>query len=630
MKPYLFFIPLLFICNSIVAQNGKNDTVILEEVTIKSLKLNHSSKFSENIEADSILKNDFIAYSISDLINVFGNANIKSYGGGMLSTVSLRGASSSQTLINWNGININNSMSGQTDLSIIPVFFADEISIQSGGTSAVWGSGSIGGTININNVIPSDTGISLIYEKTYGSFGLSKNDIKTSAGWRKGAVSIRAFDYNSDNDFTYKNISKQNFPEEKLINAKCLRAGVLPELFLKIKKNQTLNIKSWIQTNKQQIPPAMIYDNYHEWQSEDFVRTIAEWEMINNNKYLILRAAYFNNTFKYSSDFQPYTSVHKSNKSLIEINSGFNVFKNLSINGLINYTYEDIKSTDYINPKDRNSTSISVNGEWEPIKSLVLSASVREEYYNSVFSPFLFSAGVNKSISNKLMIKASASRNFCYPSFNDLYWQPGGNPNLNPENGYSEEIGIKWKSLSPSSNTEILISAFNSNINNRIMWLPDSNNFLWTASNWSKAWSRGVDINFLSSLKLSKSITLQLRISGIYNKATGDNLNDDSNKKQLIYVPLINANSSASIVIKKLSFSWYFHYSDKRFTTSDNTTYLYPYSVSSLSINKLFSLKKIQLNCFVHIDNVFNNQYQIIEWRPAPKRNYQAGMRISI
>ncbi len=55
------------------------------------------------------------------------------------------------TAILWNGFNIQNAMLGQTDLSLLPAVFFDEVEIEYGGSSAVWGSGAVAGSIHLNN-----------------------------------------------------------------------------------------------------------------------------------------------------------------------------------------------------------------------------------------------------------------------------------------------------------------------------------------------------------------------------------------------------------------------------------------------------------------------------------------------
>ena len=68
---------------------------------------------------------------------------------GDLASPSFRGTGASQTVIDWNGININSPTLGQADLSLIPVGLIDDIHIYYGGASLLLNNGGIGGAINL-------------------------------------------------------------------------------------------------------------------------------------------------------------------------------------------------------------------------------------------------------------------------------------------------------------------------------------------------------------------------------------------------------------------------------------------------------------------------------------------------
>ena len=68
---------------------------------------------------------------------------------GQTKTVSIRGSTSSQILVLVDGIRLNSSFDGWVDLSRIPVDAIDHIEIVRGGASSLWGTGAIGGVINI-------------------------------------------------------------------------------------------------------------------------------------------------------------------------------------------------------------------------------------------------------------------------------------------------------------------------------------------------------------------------------------------------------------------------------------------------------------------------------------------------
>ena len=68
--------------------------------------------------------------------------------------------------------------------------------------------------------------------------------------------------------------------------------------------------------------------------------------------------------------------------------------------------------------------------------------AVRQEIIKSKFVPFTFSIGSDVFIAKWLSAKVNFSKVYRIPTFNDLYWVPGGNADLLPESGYCEEAGL--------------------------------------------------------------------------------------------------------------------------------------------------------------------------------------------
>ncbi|MCD6527900.1 MAG: TonB-dependent receptor [Desulfuromonas sp.] len=86
------------------------------------------------------------------------------------------------------------------------------------------------------------------------------------------------------------------------------------------------------------------------------------------------------------------------------------------------------------------------------LERLQLSAGAREQFINGAdgardYSRFLPSAGASFRLTSALNLFANAGKAFRAPSFNDLYYKTGtrvGNPDLNPEEGWTYEAGVKY------------------------------------------------------------------------------------------------------------------------------------------------------------------------------------------
>ena len=106
------------------------------------------------------------------------------------------------------------------------------------------------------------------------------------------------------------------------------------------------------------------------------------------------------------------------------------------------------------------------------------------------------------------------------------------------------------------------------------------------------------------------------------------NPNDASVDKQLIYVPMYSGQAYCSIEFSGFYFSYNHTYTGYRYTSTDNTEYLKPFHMDGIRLSKSIQLKKIKLNLSGQINNLFNAEYQVIQYRPMPLLNYQLGLAI--
>ena len=188
-------LPLILVSQSI------SDSVLLEEIELfESKELKHSIGIRYEI-----FNKNLNTFSYSNSFNKILEKNttiyVKSYGA--LNTPSFRGTSASHTLVSWNGIPINSSASGLTDLRLLPSNGFNNLGISYGGNSTIFGSGSIGGTIHLNNIpiFTKSNNSNLIIEK--GSFGLNTNSLITLRSNNNFYYYINYSSLKDSNNFEY-------------------------------------------------------------------------------------------------------------------------------------------------------------------------------------------------------------------------------------------------------------------------------------------------------------------------------------------------------------------------------------------------------------------------------------------
>ena len=162
-----FFTGLLFLI-SLGARAQVGDTTYLKEVSVYGLPVTSYATGSKVVQ----IKSGEEVTTLSDKLIDETPFYLKTYGNNQLSTITIRGTTASQTAVLWNGININSPTLGQTDFSLIPLFLFDEVSVQYGTGSALYGSDAIGGSIMIGQSSGQfDKGFAGTFYQQVGSFG---------------------------------------------------------------------------------------------------------------------------------------------------------------------------------------------------------------------------------------------------------------------------------------------------------------------------------------------------------------------------------------------------------------------------------------------------------------------------
>lgn len=121
------------------------DTIEIPVITI-------IDKYSQGIRSDNELF-DSVGYenqlssSAATLLSRFSSVFSRTYGVGLFSSFSLRGSSSAQTAVKWNDFDINNSMLGISDLSVLAL--NSQINLQF--IENDYSYGAIGGVVNFKS-----------------------------------------------------------------------------------------------------------------------------------------------------------------------------------------------------------------------------------------------------------------------------------------------------------------------------------------------------------------------------------------------------------------------------------------------------------------------------------------------
>jgi outer membrane cobalamin receptor len=234
---------------------------------------------------------------------------------------------------------------------------------------------------------------------------------------------------------------------------------------------------------------------------------------------------------------------------------------------------------------------------------------------------------VNPFSKSNISFSANFSRNYRFPTLNDLYWENFGNPNLKAEQSLSAEAGVIANHASKNGAffIESEITGYFSDITNYILWAPlPENGAKFLPVNIPEVFARGLELGLNTRWTVSK---VTLAFNGNYNfcRSTNEKVPESLSGtvgKQIIYIPVNTANATLNAGYMKFFFSYNFFYTSRRYTSTANETYMPGYNLSNIFFGKNFGLKNFILTLQLEINNLFDLDYQSVASRPMPGINY--------
>lgn len=563
------------------------------------------------------------SHSLSELIQQHSSVFIKDYGPSSLSSISFRGTGASHTQVQWNGVLLNSPMNGQVDFSLYPTIFFNQAELHHGAASLLDRNGALGGSVLLKNSQNFETKNTAFIKQSVGSFGAYKTELSTSFIQNKWLFETQLFYYTAQNNFEFKNISKKGNPIEQQKNAEMLQYGIQQSIYKQL-KNGSFGGRIWLFDSNRNLAPAITKDSSSENQRDQSFRALLEYKQVKNKLSFTVTSGLIKDVLIYEDMSAKIYS--KSNSYLLDnlINTNYYLNNKINIINNLNIRFETAESGGYSTTKQRTQGSWMTGATFH-LGRVQLNVFNRFIALNNVFNPFAPSVGGKVQLLKKeqLYLKANAGINYHYPSLNDLYWNPGGNPNLKPEKAEMTEAGFSY--TKNTRNTELRIDAvgFYNYVSNWIIWLPTEFSY-WSPTNLKEVENKGFEATLGLNTALGK-FTLKQNANYAYTASTNIKTNnelDNSIDKQLIYVPFHKFNYTLGATYKNTSIYYNYSYTGLRFISTDNNWYMSAYFIHNASISQQIKLKKVKLTASFKANNLLNQDYQAMAYRAMPGRNF--------
>lgn len=573
------------------------------------------------------------AGSINDLLSRFTPIYLKSDAGG-LATIRLRGTAPDHTSVNFGGININSLTLGHANMTSVPMYLFDSVDLQYGSSSAVNGSGSIGGALYLGLQSNWTNGQRIQATASLASFGEQLYGTRIYLGNGKFESVTRLYYFTRQNDFDFNYAPNKKTYTQR--GAAIENKGLLQEFNYRFNTDEALKTALWLEHDWHEKQPEMsssIADNLVVEDLEN--KHIRFWSEYQNRRHTLEYKAGLGFVHDVQVDAGRTTQKIGTDRVVAEVEARQDLRKTLGYK--FGGKYEFIKPSVYSYSSDRidyeQRGDLFASGFYSPFTRMKFTLNLRQQFVSNFTSPFTPSLGAECRLLNTefsvLKATANVASSYRIPTFNDRFWGDQGNPDLNPERGMNYELGLQYQYCSHWLQSDWKLNAFYMDVKDWIEWRPTRANGDWVPENRSRVVSKGIEIQGNNDLFLN-DFNLNLRINYSFNPTE---IKEDSLLslvgKRLIYTP----DHSANVFVLGSYRGWGI-YADASFTGERQVDYsgnifnpegnmLSSYFLVNTGLNRKLTICKQAFELRFGVRNLFNTSYQNWLNYAMPGRSFQ-------
>jgi iron complex outermembrane receptor protein len=483
------------------------------------------------------------AHSIGELLANEPGIDWQTYGnyGGAIQEIHIRGMRGNATQVFVNGINVSSPSLGSADVGKIPLNNIERIEVVKGSGSLLYGSGAMGGTVNIITKRPKKDKIDLKIDAGYGSqdtYRLSVEQGMFVAG-----------------DFGYYLTAGRTETDGFRDNSYLRQNDVSLKLVLDKKEDIDISIYGDYIDRKYGLPgvkPPVGTEDYYiggvKFYNGDSATLLDKGG--DRDKHVVLEAKgkpskWFAYNFKgYHTDMENYNygryAFNGAGSESWVTNEVLGTDGHVDIRPfdgaklLLGGEYKDydwkndafalntageqtVKTT---NEAQIFTKAVFTEAEYRPSQYWKVLAGVRHENHSAFGSENLPLFGLVINPFETTALKVNHGKHFLAPTLNDLYWPADpyakGNPDLKPEIGWHTDATVEQSFLNDRIFT--MLSYFHWNVDDKIQWEPDSQG-VWSPINLAGFKADGIE----AGIRVGPFYDLTFALSYTYTDAEEEN-----------------------------------------------------------------------------------------------------------
>lgn len=593
--------------------------VVLEPAIVRALRIEvdpaAASSSVERLDAVDLAARG--SHTVGEALDGLAGLRLRRYGPlGALQSISLRGSSSSHTTVIADGVRLDSMQGSTTDIGRWRADDLQSVEVAKGGHSAQYGTGAGAGVILLEG-LPVDALPTAKLTMEAGAFGLRGADVGFTVPAPLGGMRLSIGRREATNEYPYEWLGD----ERRRDNAD------VEQDHARLRWDIPVSRGDWTLTAMMSrraggapgadtgAPSRAVEDRARQWDDEQLVGlrgrlNVGEWR---TEPTLNARRS----EQRYVDPLIDVDSLHRPNMAYVGVVASREVGVTHVAAGL-DGERQAITSTDVLDTdRARAGAFLMALHELElPEGALAdtvqIDATARGDSYSDFGSEVSPRAGlVLRRASARLF--ANIGRSFRAPTFNDLYWAPGGNPDLDPERGTHRAFGVGWSDGRFSAEA----SRYHTRFTNEIQWTPRADGS-WSPMNVSRSrksgWDGSVSIrrgSWRAALRGSRTAAVDVSDTPEANETYG---------KQLRLTPEHMASAEVMYVVDGWGSRAQHRWVGSSFTRADNKDSLDAYGVLDIAAWRRFRVAGTEYEARIDVSNALDAAYIIIPQYPMPGR----------
>ncbi|WP_419655717.1 TonB-dependent receptor plug domain-containing protein [Desulfosarcina variabilis] len=238
-----------------------------------------------------------------------------------------------------------------------------------------------------------------------------------------------------------------------------------------------------------------------------------------------------------------------------------------------------------------------------------------------------FSGGLRYSLAKHWAIKANAGYTVNIPNFGQLYQpshgsidQSRGNPDLDKEKIWSYDLSTEFRKGKSHS---FLVTLFRSDVSDPITY-ERGDDLIYRPVNANRSWRQGVEAAWKYALDLGLTMDASAVVQDSEIEETGN---------ELTYTPRVKLKLALLYTLKSVGtrLETTVRYRSKQYSESQNREdqSLDDYTTVDFKAIQPFKIKKLAVEWFVNLDNLFDKRYEVHHGYPDDGFRFLTGLNLT-